>query len=80
MSRRYNKKSDYWKKFEQKSVSDFPEQIQANIEPVLAGEPFYTSDASSQFKISSASREPLGRSDATGSRFNRAALAPVFDR
>jgi hypothetical protein len=80
MARSYTKKSEYWKKFDQKSNFDFTEQIQASIDPVLAGEPFYTSDASVEFKVSRASREPLGRTDATSGRLNRAAVAPVFDR
>lgn len=81
MSRAYNKKSDYWKKFDKKSQLDFSEQIQANsIDPVLAGEPFYTSDASVSLQVSKASREGLSRTESTGGRFNRAALAPTFDR
>jgi hypothetical protein len=81
MSRAYNKKSDYWKKFDKKSQLDFSEQIQASsIDPVLAGEPFYTSDASVSLQVSKASREGLTRTEATGGRFNRAALAPTFDR
>ncbi len=79
--RNYNKKSDYWKKFDKKSQLDFTEQIQANsIDPVLAGEPFYTSDASVSLQVSKASREGLSRTESTGGRFNRAALAPTFDR
>lgn len=81
MSRAYNKKSDYWKKFDKKSQLDFSEQIQVNsIDPVLAGEPFYTSDASVSLQVSKASREGLSRTESTGGRFNRAALAPTFDR
>lgn len=80
MSRRpYNKKSEYWKKFDQKSVPNFQSTINANIDPVLAGEPFYTSDAST-IQFAKASREGLTRTEATSSRVNRAALAPVFDR
>jgi hypothetical protein len=80
MSRRpYNKKSEYWKKFDQKSIPNFQSTINANIDPVLAGEPFYTSDAST-IQFAKASREGLTRTEATSSRVNRAALAPVFDR
>lgn len=83
MARSYNKKSDYWRKFDQKSDSNIPQQIQASYDPVLAGEPFYTSDASVVFtttKASEARGGGIGRTDATQGRFNRAALAPVFDR
>jgi hypothetical protein len=79
MPRSYTKKSSYWSKFDQKSVPNFESTINANIDPVLAGEPFYTSDAST-IQFAKASREGLTRTEATSSRVNRAALAPVFDR
>jgi hypothetical protein len=79
MARSYNKKSDYWTKFNQKSLPNFQSTITANTEPVSAGEPFYTSDAS-MVQFAKASREGLSRTDATSSRVNRAALAPTFDR
>ena len=77
--RNYIKKSDYWTKFNQKSLPNFQSTITANTEPVSAGEPFYTSDAS-MVQFAKASREGLSRTDATSSRVNRAALAPTFDR
>jgi hypothetical protein len=79
MARSYNKKSDYWTKFNQKSLPNFQSTMTANAEPVLAGEPFYTSDAST-VQFAKASREGLSRTDATSSRVNRAALAPTIDR
>ena len=79
MARSYNKKSDYWTKFNQKSIPNFQSTMTANTEPVLAGEPFYTSDAST-VQFAKASREGLSRTDATSSRVNRAALAPTIDR
>jgi len=79
MARSYNKKSDYWKKFDQKSLPNFESTIAADINPVLAGEPFYTSDAST-IQFAKASREGLTRTEATSARVNRAALAPTFDR
>jgi hypothetical protein len=79
MPRSYTKKSSYWSKFDQKSIPNFESTINANIDPVLAGEPFYTSDAST-IQFAKASREGLTRTEATSSRVNRAALAPVFDR
>lgn len=80
MARSYNKKSDYWKKFDQKSTPNFLEQAQASVDPVLAGEPFYTSDASIVFQTAQASRDGLTRTEATSGRVNRAALTPTFDR
>jgi hypothetical protein len=80
MPRSYNKKSNYWKKFDQKPAPAFTEQVQASIDPVLAGEPFYTSDASVVLQTAKASRDGLTRTEATSGRFNRAALAPTFDR
>lgn len=79
MARSYNKKSDYWKKFDQKSLPNFQSTFATNVDPVLAGEPFYTSDAST-IQFAKASREGLTRTEATSSRVNRAALAPTFDR
>lgn len=79
MARSYNKKSDYWTKFNQKSIPNFQSTMTANTGPVLAGEPFYTSDAST-VQFAKASREGLSRTDATSSRVNRAALAPTIDR
>jgi len=64
MARSYNKKSDYWKKFDQKSLPNFESTIAADINPVLAGEPFYTSDAST-IQFAKASREGLTRTEAT---------------
>ena len=81
MARNYIKKSSYWSKFDQKSVPNFPAESSASVDPVLAGEPFYTSDASiSNVQFAKASRDGLTRTEATSSRINRAALAPVFDR
>ena len=85
MARSYNKKSDYWTKFERQSQPNVVIQNQAqslsqpNFDPALTGEPFYTSDASSMM-FAKASRDGLTRSESTGSRVNRAALAPTFDR
>ena len=79
MPRSYTKSSPYWDKFNQKSPPNFQSTIAANVDPVLAGEPFYTSDASI-VHFAKASREGLTRTEATSSRVNRAALAPTFDR
>ena len=79
MPRSYTKSSPYWDKFNQKSPPNFQSTIAVNVDPVLAGEPFYTSDASI-VHFAKASREGLTRTEATSSRVNRAALAPTFDR
>ena len=79
MPRSYTKSSPYWHKFNQKSSPNFQSTIAANVDPVLAGEPFYTSDASA-IQFAKASREGLTRTEATSSRVNRAALSPTFDR
>lgn len=44
--RKYNKRSDYWKKFNQIQNPLLPNQVNFFPEPVSTGEPFYTSDAS----------------------------------
>lgn len=44
--RKYNKRSDYWKKFEQSQNNILPNQINFLPDPISTGEPFYTSDAS----------------------------------
>lgn len=68
--RHYNKKSDYWTKFEKIPASI--NQIQAqNYEPQLCGEPFYVSDATANTKeliFSKASYSRRGGESPTGSR------------
>jgi hypothetical protein len=74
--RRYNKKSDYWNKFNEQQSSIMPQNVQLNnsIPPISSGEPFYTSAAS----ISTASR---GDSEgSTRTRVNRAGLSVTQSR
>jgi hypothetical protein len=83
--RKYNKKSEYWTKFNKES---HPVQIElskgaaVSVAPIAAGEPFYTSDAS----ISRASYSRKGDSSSetasrvNSSRTNRAAFSGVFNR
>lgn len=82
--RQYNKKSEYWGKFE-KTQASYPNaapllQTENSYEPELCGEPFYVSQAT--VNVSTAS--DYSRSDSTfersGSRKNRAAVARTVDR
>ena len=82
MARSYNKKSDYWTKFERQSQPNVVIQNQAesfaqpNFDPALTGEPFYTSDASSMM-FAKASREGLTTGIA-GSRLTRPACCRIL--
>jgi hypothetical protein len=80
--RGYNKKSDYWRKFESQQQSVLPQNglQSSSVPPITSGEPFYTSDAS----ISKGSYSRTGDSDG-GSRNgpvrqNRAAVTNVTNR
>ena len=57
--RKYNKRSDYWNKFNQVQSPVLPNQFNFSPEPITAGEPFYTSDAS----VSTASYQRAGDGD-----------------
>ena len=65
--RKYNKRSDYWNKFNQVQSPILPNQFNFSPEPITAGEPFYTSDAS----VSTASYQRAGDGDS----FNRSGQA-----
>ena len=74
MPRKYTKKSNYWKKFNQEASASV--EPQPNVEPISAGTPFYVSEAS------------YGRTDAltstpgdrTSARINRAAVKQKIAR
>jgi|TARA_R100000479_G_scaffold161504_1_gene99276 hypothetical protein len=71
MPRKYTKKSDYWKKFDQRAQASFQEE---ETEPVSAGEPFHISEASYS-RSDSLSGLPTERQT---SRINRSAIkAPI---
>jgi hypothetical protein len=74
--RKYTKKSDYWKKFDNVSKAEVPNQ--ESFSPDLLGEPFYTSDASTN--VSKASCSIRTSSAGTATRVNRAALNQTIDR
>lgn len=80
--RKYNKKSDYWKKFEegeqQARASYVVPPSSGDIVPDLLGEPFYTSDAS--YNEVAKARTNLTTSSRSGTRTNRAAYVNPHDR
>jgi hypothetical protein len=72
MSKRsYNKKSQYWEKFN-KINNTFIQESQASFNPSLSGDPFYVSDASYS-RVSNTS-------NTNTSRINRSAVSPTIDR
>lgn len=72
MSKRsYNKKSQYWDKFN-KNENKIIHESQASFNPDLLGEPFYTSQASYSRSLSTNSSNI--------SRVNRSAVSPTVDR
>ena len=72
--RKYTKRSDYWKQFDQTSQGAVPTP---EVSPELLGEPFYTSDAS--YREVAKARTQLG-ADATNTRTNRVAYRNPVDR
>lgn len=80
--RHYNKKSDYWTKF-QKTPAPITQSQMQDYEPQLCGEPFYVSDATANTKeliFSKASYSRRGGESPTGSRKNVAAMTTTTDR
>lgn len=80
--RHYNKKSDYWTKFQKISAPISQSQMQ-DYEPQLCGEPFYVSDATANTKeliFSKASYSRRSGESPTGSRKNVAAMTSTTDR
>jgi hypothetical protein len=80
--RKYNKKSDYWRKFDPIQIQNqiLPNQVNFLPDPITAGEPFYTSDAS----ISTASYKRSGDIDSLGrsgqTRANAAGFGTPINR
>ena len=74
--RKYTKRSDYWKKFNNNEHPSRP--TEDKFEPEFLGEPFYTSDASYQ-DVSKARNSQTGNSF-TGSRNNRISQKNPIDR
>jgi hypothetical protein len=72
MSKRsYNKKSQYWEKFQKTSIPTYQE-AQASFNPSLSGDPFYTSTASYSRSVNT--------NTSNTSRINRSAVSPTIDR
>jgi hypothetical protein len=80
--RSYNKKSSYWKKFDESSGSLVATASQNSepYEPALCGEPFYTSEASIQVSHAQEGYSRITTNSRSGSRKNRAAFARTPDR
>ena len=76
--RNYNKKSNYWDKFNNSNELPKIQEAQANFSPDLCGDPFYVSDASYS-SVSNASRG-LSSDSQTKTRINRAAVTETIDR
>jgi hypothetical protein len=77
--RKYNKRSDYWNKFNVQQSPMLPQNVQFNnfVTPISSGEPFYTSDASVSKGSYSRSGDDSG---STKSRINRAGIAVTQGR
>lgn len=78
--RQYQKKSEYWNKFNSSSPQIQPILPNQDCSPELCGEPFYVSSASSNFHVSNAAYSRVSSSDKQGSRVNRSALSRTTDR
>lgn len=77
--RHYNKKSDYWKKFEGSAIP-IMSQSSAQYEPELSGEPFYVAEASFSRSFANEDYSRVDSSSRSGSRRNRAATSRTHDR
>jgi hypothetical protein len=77
--RHYNKKSDYWKKFEGSAVP-IMSQAHNQYEPELCGEPFYVAEASLNTSFANDSYSRVDSPARSGSRRNRAATSRTHDR
>lgn len=80
--RQYNKKSEYWSKFDKVTTdSTKPIEIaQASYEPELCGEPFYVSESSVNTSYASEYSRTNVSVERTGARKNRAAVSRTVDR
>jgi len=77
--RHYNKKSDYWKKFEGSAIP-IMSQSHEQYEPELCGEPFYVAEASLNTSFANENYSRVDSSSRSGSRRNRAAFTRTHDR
>ena len=81
MSRKYEKKSPYWQKFEETTAVNFS-QPQQPFKSFTAGDPYYVSTPSLAHvaMASLAGRTSPSESDRTGSKINAAAVTQTSDR
>jgi hypothetical protein len=78
--RKYNKKSDYWKKFEPQQQISISNIIQTSVPPISSGEPFYTSDASVSYANYTRSGDSNSASRTSQTRINRAGQSTTQNR
>lgn len=76
--RKYNKQSDYWKKFD-KSQDKSITPVQEEFEPDILGDPFYVASASYK-NTSRASYARSTNAGKTSTRINRSAVSNTIDR
>lgn len=78
--RKYEKRSDYWSKFETTNATEPSQYPEPSFVPVMTGgDPYYTATANTAF-ASLGARSSATDSERTGSRRNGAAFSPVYDR
>jgi hypothetical protein len=83
--RKYNKRSEYWSKFEKSEKSPLENSMPffestASYEPELCGEPFYVSESSVNVSTASDYSRADSSWEKTGARKNRAAVSRTIDR
>lgn len=78
--RKYEKRSQYWSKFETTNAAEPSQYIEPSFVPVMTGgDPYYTATANTAF-ASLGARSSATDSERTGSRRNGAAFTSVPDR
>ena len=78
--RKYEKRSDYWSKFETTNAAEPSHVPEPSFVPVMTGgDPYYTATANTAF-ASLGARSSATDLERTGSRRNGAAFSPVYDR
>lgn len=78
--RKYEKRSQYWSKFETTNAAEPSQYPEPSFVPVMTGgDPYYTATANTAF-ASLGARSSATDSERTGSRRNGAAFSPVYDR
>lgn len=78
--RKYEKRSDYWSKFETTNAAEPSHVPESSFVPVMTGgDPYYVATANTAF-ASLGARSSATDLERTGSRRNGAAFSPVYDR